>query len=138
MMNGVITTNNAGGILGYGGSQGVSIYILNCYNKGIITSLHGKTAGILGYTFANNVIIKNVYTTQTANIDGGKYSGTILIENGIVINTGIYSTDYMKSMDFINELNNYIKINLSQMQECCQWKQDNKNINEGYPIFEWQ
>lgn len=100
--------------------------------------MYGVNGGIIGYTFANNIVIKNVYTTETNKIAGGRYSGAISIENGIIVNNGIYTVDYMKSIDFINELNSYIQENSDKMNGCSKWEQDNKNTNEGYPIFEWQ
>ena len=152
---GNVTSNThiAGGLLGYYNGE-AKIY--NSYNTGKI-SAQTNGGGIIGYIY-NSAKIKNVYNIgqikSTNNIAGGIIGGalwnnpdTIIqycyflnnVEKGVGSNTTDtttkYQNDIMKSIDFLNELNENIQNIQADGTDISKWRNWVRG-EEGYPIFE--
>ena len=156
---GSVTSNTyvAGGILGYYNVSSTSeLKIYNSYNIGKIS---GQTyaGGIIGYIYAA-ANIKNVYNIgqieSTTKNPGGIVGGALWNNPGTVIQycyyldnvekgigqtipdtTTKYQNDIMKSLDFLNELNENIKKIQTDGTDISQWRNWISG-EEGYPIFE--
>ena len=85
--------------------------IYNCYNTGNVTGINTVTGGIIG---ANSAIVKNCYFLEN-KINNG---------NGITIE-GIT----LKNDSEMKEIYSLLSSN---------FKKDTENINQGYPILNWQ
>lgn len=85
--------------------------IYNCYNTGNVTGINTVTGGIIG---ANGAIVKNCYFLEN-KINNG---------NGITIE-GIT----LKNDSEMKEIYSLLSSN---------FKKDTENINQGYPILNWQ
>ena len=85
--------------------------IYNCYNTGNVTGINTVTGGIIG---ANGEIVKNCYFLEN-KINNG---------NGITIE-GIT----LKNDSEMKEIHSLLSSN---------FKKDTENINQGYPILNWQ
>ncbi len=135
-----------GGLVGSIYSNSNYISITNCYNSGSVTcsAPECNSGGIIGGSFASTYTI-NCYNVGSISGSGAtyRYVGGIVgyiyssftatncyYLNGCVSNPtntqGILKTsDYMKSIDFVTDLNN----------GSIAWKQDNNSTNNGYPIL---
>ena len=109
--SGNISSNSAvGGIVGYAYNNA---QIINCYNKANIISNDRYAGGIVGY--ANNMgDIKNNYFLQNTVNDG----------NGLDIE-GVETKNEEELKKIYTVLGN-------------DFKEDTNNINNGYPILQWQ
>lgn len=85
--------------------------IYNCYNSGNITGIYSVSGGIIG---ANNAIVKNCYFLEN-RINNG---------NGIAMEGIIQKTN-----EEIKEIYSLLSNN---------FRKDTENINQGYPILNWQ
>ena len=117
---------NLGNLEGYsiGGITSVSNYIIsNCYNSGRFSLLNGGTsAGIVRYSGNISKLENNYYLTGTDTL-GVKYDGSFKVTKDKV---GSYeATDTMPSVISVVNGNNA-------------FKEDTKNVNNGYPILSWQ
>ena len=102
--------------------------IYNCYNIGNITSYNdlGYSAGI-GY----NAIVKNSY--NLGNITGSdKYA--ISKEE---IDASCYNLSGSETEEQNNNVLSLLNKNREDINSWSEWKID-KNLNNGYPVFEWQ
>ena len=109
--------NSIGGIVG----EQSAGEICNCYNTGIITGTD-KVGGIVGTNNVYNlttVIIKNAYSLEGVCDNLYGYNGT----GSIIEESSIKTSDEVKSLFSI--LGNV-------------FKEDVNNINNGYPILNWQ
>ncbi len=125
----------------YGINRG-NCEIYNCYNLGEVkvTSNKGEqrwgwaSGGILGLNWERTCDIKNVYNLYEQPNYGGKYVGTVNIENDFYINKQEkYTKEYIISENFVTELNEYIENNTLAEEKCCKWVQS-KN---GYPMLDF-
>ena len=103
--------NNAGGILGQMYNLGI---VKNCYNVGNIKTVeeYNKLVGAIVGVFNDTQTINTYYLQNTIN--SGKD-----IDN----NSTVFTTEGVKSL--------YQKLGST-------YKEDKNNINNGYPILEWQ
>lgn len=110
---------NGGGIAG---QLSNSSEIINCYNIGAIENQETALGNIAGSVYSESKISNSYFSKEICNFEGiGVTNDTSSIE---VFNKTI---SYMKSNDFLNDLN----------------KDDNiftidSNLNNGYPILKWQ
>jgi len=135
----------AGGLVGYISSTSDYIKIANSFNSGNITcsAPECNTGGIIGGILASTYIT-NCYDVGTISGSGtyryvgalvGYINSSVSVTNSYLLdgsvsnatNTqGISKTsDYMKSVDFVTDLNNATLV----------WLQDINSINNGYPIL---
>lgn len=138
---------SAGGILGY---ENWVFNIYNSYNKGKVS---GKDpGGIIGFIY-QSIIISNTYNIgkveSNSNVAGGVIGSGLwsnpdnefnycyyldIIDKGVgskITDICIkYSKTQMTASNFIDELNSELENKV--------WVQDKNNINEGYPILNWQ
>ena len=155
---GNVTSNTsvAGGILGFFNATVANLNIYNSYNTGKIS---GQTyaGGIIGYIY-NSAKIKNVYNIgqieSTTQNPGGIIGGALWnnpaniiqycyyldnVEKGIgqtiPDTTTKYQNDIMKSLDFLNELNENIKKIETDGTDISQWR-NWVSGEEGYPILQ--
>ena len=91
--------------------SGLIANLQNCYNTGNVTGINTVTGGIIG---ANGAIVKNCYFLEN-KINNG---------NGITIE-GIT----LKNDSEMKEIYSLLSSN---------FKKDTENINQGYPILNWQ
>lgn len=102
---------NAGGIFGYGEPNSIA---KNCYNSGIITG-YKNFGSIGGYgTIQNCYWLEGTATNISYNISNGEFYKR--------------TREYMMTSDFLKELN----------KDRDSFKLDTSNINNGYPILDWQ
>ena len=139
----------SGGIVGNISSSTYSAEVKNCYNTGFIHGI-GQIGGIIGW--GKDVIVQNCYNVGKLETEPGytNYLGGIVaamgfestshtIDNNYWLNTCGATYGYNrgqsnegaegKSMDELQGLTN-------ALGEA--YKEDNKNINDGYPILSWQ
>jgi hypothetical protein len=140
-----------GGIVGAGWNGGI---IRNCYNTGNISSTYACPAG--GISGSNEITIENCYNVGNISAASASFAMSIGTNNGgapydtHVINSYFlagtapgggyfdgktaygegFTAEYMKSDDFVADLN--------AGAENGAYVKDTRNINNGYPIFEWQ
>lgn len=133
-------SSRIGGISGYIYDSSIS----NCYNTGEISG-NNYVGGIVGYVYGVNSIA-NTYNTGKIESEGyaggiaGRNSNSLKIENTnyleTVAETGIYdavyeglsiSDEYIKSEEFIYQLNNYAE----NYEELLTWE----NKNGTYPTL---
>lgn len=131
----IVLEDNCGGIVGLNNAT-----ISNCYNKGEIdcTQTKGlKIGGICGqntsecsiYNSYNIGKINNVsYAGGIVGADFGTISNSFCLENCLSNKTG--DINYNKTEE---EMKNSIFENLG----IC-FKHDSENVNDGYPILNWQ
>ena len=117
---------NLGNLEGYsiGGITSVSNYIIsNCYNSGRFSLLNrGTSAGIVRSSGNISKLENNYYLTGTDTL-GVKYNGSFEVTKDKV---GSYeATDTMPSV-------------ISVVNGDNAFKEDTKNVNNGYPILSWQ
>ena len=155
----IIANGYAARMGGISGSSENGTTIENCYNIGTIRTTSNSTVirvgGLVGFTFDRSneelLTVKNSYNAGKMDIQGqatqkgtlyGLFFGTIqncyaLQTEGIELagNTSdkitqtdcaTKTSDEMKKVDFVNLLNNEA------------FKKDSSNINNGYPILNWQ
>ena len=157
---GNVTSNTdiAGGLLGwYTTTSNTKIWIYNSYNTGKIQA-ENEAGGIIGYIYTG-ARIKNVYNTgdiqSNLNYAGGILGGALYnnpanqiqycyyldnVEKGVGKNVADTTTkcqnDIMKSLDFLNELNENIKkIQTDGTDDISKWR-NWVSGEEEYPIFE--
>ena len=109
-----------GGILGYAQRK-----INNCYNSGELlvnqNSKGNNVGGILAYS-NSATLTNNYYLTGTAKVGLSNILGSVQTEDKV----GSYeATDTMPSVISVVNGNNA-------------FKEDTKNVNNGYPILMWQ
>lgn len=113
--------NNSGGIVGQVSSNyDKNAGIFNCYNIGVIEDKGTIKGNISGGSYAP---VKNCYfTREVSDLDGVNYTN----ENSDI---EVYekTLNYMKTNSFVNDLN--------KEEEAFTI---NSNLNNGYPILEWQ
>ena len=132
-------TTNCGGILGYN-QNGI---VNDCYNIATVTGSGTNIAGIVGNMNGNDAKISNSYnigiiTSAPGPGSGGAivaaFQGGILENNYSLENTVNGSNGYVTSGINIKndeDLKNYKLLGNS-------YKEDSNNINNGYPILDWQ
>lgn len=137
----------SGGIAGYIAEEGAQIK--NCYNKGNIKT-SDYAGGIVGED-DEKTKVENCYSTGkvTATTGAGGVIGWHKgwLSNLFFINTagpawgcGVNNTDHGleeaegSTIDRIKQLTS----KFNEGQEVAPWKEDERNINEGYPILNWQ
>ena len=151
---GYVTGWIAGGI-----AEGITADCCNCYSVGKITTTY--MGGVInGMNYGSHIVhcfgLRGDYGTlpegeleeskiifylsQYNNKNYGHLANTVV---GYECN--ILTEEEMKSENFVNELNILIEAGVSgdnegvittKSQEV--WKKDENNINDGYPIFNWQ
>ena len=151
----IIGNGYAPRIGGIAGSPSNNTIITNCYNKGKIKTTDNssiiRVGGILGDTMKGEITVKNSYNIGILEINGqasakGLIYGTLkgsmdncyyIEQEGFnigntstaeITNCGPKSLDEMKKEEFVNLLN----------KETVAFKKDTNNINNGFPILEWQ
>ena len=141
---GIIKCGNvqAGGIVGRMDSKDT---IKNCYNKGNVIGGTFSIGGILGAN--TNGLVKNSYNLANVtcsdksgvgyiagrNYSGGNIYNCCFLQIDETIN-GVGHTDNSSNTN-IEVINNEL---LSIINEENEFKQDTNNINNGYPILNWQ
>lgn len=150
---GNITSNIAGGI------AGGTADCCNCYSVGKITKTY--MGGVInGMNYGGHIVhcfgLRGDYgTLPEGELEESKIISYLSQYNnknyGHLANTvvgyecNILTEEEMKSENFVNELNILIEAGVSgdnegvittKSQEV--WKKDENNINDGYPIFNWQ
>lgn len=144
----------AGGIVGFFGGD-----IFNCYSIGNITSTY--MSGIIhGMNYGNHIVHCFGRREDTGNLSEGELTESKIIGALSQYNNYYYGhkdkaqvgykcnilfDEEMKSINFVNNLNILIEAGIKGenegiISESAQniWKQDINNINNGYPIFNWQ
>ncbi len=129
----VVETNNAGGIAGLNNAN-----ISNSYNKGTIdaTACDGiKIGGICGQNLSES------YINSSYNI--GKINYKVSADGVIGANFGTISNCYYLDSSIDKKSDEYVKtesdlknIILNELSEF--YKSDDGNINNGYPILNWE
>jgi hypothetical protein len=131
--NGGAVTNcyNAGSVTGGWPSGGIvgsnEITIENCYNIGQIGSTAGdnyaQSIGTYNGSWPDTRGVVNCYFLENTAANGGYYKQGGSVDN--TVNSIEFKETYMKSDEFVAKLGAaYVK--------------DTRNINNGYPILEWQ
>ena len=135
-----------GGIVGQSSSETGNIEIKNCYNKGFIHGI-GRVAGIAG--LIKNTTINNCYNVgllekEQTTLNNGGIIGYMegeynVIDNNYWIDTcgannGIASPESDEGSAKKNE--NDMKEIYNSLSES--FIEDSKNINNGFPILNWQ
>lgn len=115
-----------------GGIAGMSEIIIDCYNTALVTSSSDSSkvyaGGIAGYCKSLN----NCYNISTITADyanGIAGSGTKVTNCYYLLGTTEDAKATSKTIDEIKVLTNILGN---------EWKNDTKNINNGYPILGWQ
>lgn len=144
----------AGGIVGFFGGD-----IFNCYSIGNITSTY--MSGIIhGMNYGNHIVHCFGRREDAENLSEGELTELKIIKSLSQYNNKNYGhkdkaqigykcnilfDEEMKSINFVNNLNILIEAgtkgeNEGIISESVQniWKEDINNINNGYPIFNWQ
>ncbi len=148
-INSATTSANIGGIVGRIGisNKGEAI-LINCYNTGEVTG-RASIGGVVGNAYSpksatGSLKIANCYTTGTVIGDGGGSIGAASDAPNITITNSFYLKDSgytngkgeekteeeMKATAFVNILNGE--------STPAAWIADTNNINNGFPILEWQ
>lgn len=131
------TTENVGGIAG----KCYQSTFMNCYNIGDVKGDTDYIGGIVGHAQNARVIssynIGNVTGTAATQISGAV--GRI-IENSYIKDLYYLENVVNGANDFINKEGIVKKAEdeLKQMNLGSSWKQDVENVNQGYPILNWQ
>ena len=130
---------NTAGIVSKTDGNSTIINIKNCYNSGNIKGAYyvGGIVGRLDY-----IIAEEVY--NSGNVEGyGTYKGPIAYEavnGGKVINSYYLSTSctggYIKNLG--SPVENMPKTIIEVVNGDNAFKEDTKNVNNGYPILSWQ
>lgn len=121
------TYANCGGIIGCIESVNYPSTIKNAYNTGEIingsnTENNIMIGEIFGRVWGGSNIFGNYYYLNTAkNLPFGKDHTAIATANKV-------SSEQLKSNEVLEVLNSENQV----------WKKDTSNINNGYPIFNWQ
>lgn len=153
----ILSCYNIGSITGYSYVGGVAGYIdnsetilNNCYNKGDTTATYRYAGGIVGWDEAGTEV-KNSYSIGTVVAPTGPggvigvHSGTL--SNLFFINTagptygcGVNYTDHgLEEPEGSTEATlKGLVSKFNQGQNPVPWKEDESNINDGYPILTWQ
>ena len=129
---------NIGGIVG---KNFVNAKLQDCYNIGIVNGKE-QIGGIIGYNQDSEVSrcynIGNITSSDTSYVGGiaGRVLGNSLVqmnylEKGKVNSGDGYAIDGIETLtsNEMKMLNNILGEN---------WKEDTNNINNGYPILNWQ
>lgn len=139
---GKITGNGDDGT-GYssvGGIAGSSTRTLYCYNRGDVYGAKGQAAGMVGNNYGAGGTAIN-YCYNTGVISGyGRAIGSIMGEcNETAIANCVY-TSGPNALGYRGSESNCRRITDEQMKSYTDeyFKTDTKNINDGYPILEWQ
>lgn len=131
----IVTGDNAGGIVGVNNGS-----VSNCYNKGTIDSTlteNLRIGGVCGQNLSESYIntsynigmIDNMnYAGGLVGADFGTISNSFTIDNCLKKDTE--DLDYRKTSE---EMKNNVLSDLG-----ASFKVDSSNINEGYPILNWQ
>ena len=130
---------NVGGIVGQLNGTGT---VDHCYNTGDITATGGKAGGIVGYLYASSSSYKN---TVSACYSTGKVSGT----SSAAVVGNVYSTSYstLEKLFFLegesrtdsnatSKTSDELKALAATLGE--PFLTAPADVNDGYPVFEWQ
>lgn len=129
----IVTEDNCGGVVGVNNAN-----ISNCYNRGNIDASNcdgAKIGGICGQNISESYINSSYnigkidYKTSADGVVGadfGAVSSCYYLDSCINIKNDIY----VKTQD---ELKNVLLTDLSDF-----YKEDNGNINLGYPVLSWE
>lgn len=140
-----------------GSSQLNNATVENCYNKGNVETKQGTVYAFAGGIIGNNVLtVNNCYNigkvsgvgSGYARIGGvfGNASGTInncyylnsSVESGLAygnVNGTVNESKMLTESEM--ELESFVDM-LDNNLDTKKWKKDEKNINNGYPILNWQ
>lgn len=130
----------------------------NVYNKGnikikLIEGNYIRAGGILGEDFSGTTNIANGYNYGKIEINSNATSKLIGAICGVSkTNTNLQNLYYLNNNEYSEiGLNNATSVQIEQIDEnnknglvdklnkdTDKWKPDTKNINNGYPILEWQ
>ncbi len=123
----------AGGIIGF--SRGQDANISNCYNIGNISSSYLKNGILGGYWAEGNISIYNCCDFSATKSISSQIGGALkIINNCYYIDCdNIHTSEYIKSQNFINELNAYIDNNMNSISTN-EWRYWIIGTN-GYPTF---
>ena len=146
----IIGNDTSGGIVGM--SQGSTTLVKNCYNRANVKST--KTSGTINLGGiagrCDGGIIKNTYSI--GNVEYSFNDSVGIIAGSNLSNGNIYNSCYWNTQDELNgvgrtfeatstttlldnkEFNNISSI----INEEKMFKEDENNINDGYPILIWQ
>ncbi len=139
-------SNTVGGIVGR--NNGEQVLIKNCYNKGTIQCEGSNLGGIIGKNDTGTVI--NSYNIGKIEYGNKESSGYIVGSNSL--NGNISKCCYWKDEadlqgdgSTIGSYSNLMELNNKDFSEISviindenAFKQDTNNINNGYPILNWQ
>lgn len=140
--------DSVGGIVGYTAGN---VLVNNCYNKGSITGT-SNVGGLIGYNEPSDQIT-NCYNigkvTGSKNVGGviGTHKG--VLSNLFFIDTsgpdygcGINDSDPFHGLEessgSTEQTVKQLTSKFNEKQTDIPWKEDKENINNGYPILNWQ
>lgn len=112
--------NNTGGIAGVVGCKAIE----NCYNKGIVESQNEKKTGAIAGKFG------------TTNYSGWSIKDNYYIKGSYL--KGFGSIDKTSENTYANEIEIMPKTIIEVVNGDNAFKEDTKNVNNGYPILSWQ
>ena len=129
-----------GGIVGH--SSG-TVTVANCYNLGETSSGRESDGGIVGAISSGSFGIYNCYylNTQSFNPIGmgsslsDSYFGVFDKNQTISLKKGVLPVELGSSLNLINLLNAWIENKKETYGNLKNWKQDENNVNNGYPVF---
>ena len=122
--------NSSSEIGGITGKTLIGTKLRNCYNIGLISEENNydiEKGGICGGISKNNVLFENCYYEESSCNIGITSVDTSNYENNDLL---VKTSDEMKNSDFIDLLNTGNDVSV--------WVEDENNINNGYPILNWQ
>lgn len=131
--------NYVGGIVGQFYNS-PSSEIINCYNKGNIKNSSYVQGGITGWW--SGTVLKNCYNTGNTNEGNSRFKSAIApyTQNSASINNSyyLYGTGNSQYNIISKTKNEMTAITFVELLGNESWKQDDLNINDGYPILIWQ
>ena len=136
-------SSNVGGIVGY--SEYGTVTITNCYNTGSVSGDKNYVGGIVGNVFSGTVTITNCYYLEPISSEAigsgtatGGYYGKFGEDQKVEIEDieyGSLPTELSSYSNLKDLLNAWVNINKETNPNLKNWKEDEENINDGYPVF---
>ena len=129
-----------GGIVGH--SSG-TVTVANCYNLGETSSGRESDGGIVGVISSGSFGIYNCYYLNTQSFSpigmgsslSDSYFGVFDKNQTISLKRGVLPVELGSSLNLINLLNAWIEDKKETYGNLKNWKQDENNVNNGYPVF---
>ena len=129
-----------GGIVGH--SSG-TVTVANCYNLGETSSGRESDGGIVGEISSGSFGIYNCYYLNTQSFKpigmgstlSDSYFGSFDKNQTIRLQQGVLPAELGSSLNLINLLNAWIEDKKETYGNLKNWKQDENNVNNGYPVF---